>query len=186
VTTGKKYAFFVSGGATYLGSVLVGRKRLTCCFCWSTIILFDSAATAGSLDECAVDEDAMSAACAEYSTKVEEMEKLLKLQGPAISALAGMAASVKAIKLAVPVVKSGTSSPELLEAMAEARALTEEKGITSSEAKIAWETVEELASADNSASLGGKMEADECLVDAAMDACAALEELQRVLDGAAK
>jgi glycerol-3-phosphate dehydrogenase len=146
--------------------------------------IFDSAATAGTLDECAIDEEAMSAACLEYSTKVEEMEKLLKAQGPAISALASMAANVKAIKLAVPVAPVGTSSPQLLEAMAEARAVTEEKGITSSEAKIAWETVEELASADNSASLGGKMDADECLVDAAMEACAAMEELQRLLDAA--
>jgi len=30
--------------------------------------------------------------------------------------------------------------------------------------------------------LGGSMSADECLLDAAMEACQALEELQRVLN----
>ena len=48
--------------------------------------------------------------------------------------------------------------------------------------KSKGETVEEIAAAGNANALGGALSDDECLVDAAMEACVALEELNRVLN----
>jgi hypothetical protein len=140
-----------------------------------------SEATKGSLDECEVDEEAASAACLEYSDKLVELQKMIDAQQPAMAALQSMASSVKQVKLAVPKTTVAEDSAQLKEAMAAAKKITEEKGIKSPEAAVAWETVEEIASAGTGNALGGKMTDEECLIDAAAEACAALEELGRVL-----
>jgi hypothetical protein len=59
--------------------------------------------------------------------------------------------------------------------------ITEEKGIKSGEAAVAWETVEEIAAAGNGAAMGGIMTDDECLVEAAAEACAVLEALNTLI-----
>lgn len=70
-------------------------------------------------------------------------------------------------------------SPELREAIREAKEVSEKMGAASIEAILAWETVEEIASASNSPALGGMLD-DECLVET-IEACEAMEELQRAL-----
>eukprot|EP00339_Tiarina_fusa_P015580 CAMPEP_0117006840 /NCGR_PEP_ID=MMETSP0472-20121206/6934_1 /TAXON_ID=693140 ORGANISM="Tiarina fusus, Strain LIS" /NCGR_SAMPLE_ID=MMETSP0472 /ASSEMBLY_ACC=CAM_ASM_000603 /LENGTH=217 /DNA_ID=CAMNT_0004708439 /DNA_START=89 /DNA_END=742 /DNA_ORIENTATION=+ len=142
----------------------------------------NSAATKGSLaEECEITEEEINAACVEYESKMEELNSMLKAQQPAIAALQDMAAQVQKVKLAVPASKPAPQSAALTEALADAKRITEEKGLKSPEAAVAWETVEELAAADNSASLGGAMTEDECLVEAAAEACEALSELSRVI-----
>ncbi len=64
--------------------------------------------------------------------------------------------------------------------MATAKAATEEFGATSKEAKLAWEDVEEIASASTAPAMGTNL-IDECLVEQ-IEACEGLEELTRVLN----
>jgi hypothetical protein len=97
-----------------------------------------------------------------------------------------MAADVQKIKIPVPGnkddVKPAGASAALVAALEEAKRITAEKGLASNEAKVAWDNVEEIAAAKSlSNALGGSMSADECLVDAAIEACEALEELNRAL-----
>lgn len=70
-------------------------------------------------------------------------------------------------------------TPQMRAALDEAKKATNEHGADSTEAKLAWETVEEIAGADLSEAMKGSLE-DECLIET-IEACEALEELQRVL-----
>lgn len=150
---------------------------------WEAVEEVDSAdnseAMKGSLDDCDVEN--VSSDCLEYSAKLEELQSLLDAQQPVLAQLQSVADEVKQVKLASPKSKVSADSPQLEAALAEAKKITEEKGIKSSEAVIAWETVEEIASADNGNAMGDVLTADECLVDAAKEACVALEELNRVI-----
>jgi hypothetical protein len=142
----------------------------------------NSAATMGNKnDECEVDE--VSPDCLEYNESVSELQALLDANKPNLATLETIiSSSVSKVKLAVPSTTSSPDSPELQAALAEAKKATADKGITSPEAAVAWETVEEIAAAGNSAALGGTLSEDECLLEAASDACAALEELSRVIE----
>jgi len=140
-----------------------------------------SAATKGSLAEnCDVDD--VDKACQEYNAKMEELQKMIKAQAATATALKDMVDNVKKVKLAVPEMKAAPASPKLQAALAEAKKVTAEKGIDSAEARVAWDAVEEIAASDNSGALGAGLTADECLVDAAQEACQALEELNRVME----
>jgi hypothetical protein len=132
------------------------------------ILIHPSAATIGSVSD--------------YNVKLKELAEKLKSQQPAMAVLNGMADEIKAIKLSAPKSSVGSASAQLQEAMATAKQLTEEKGVTSSEAQVAWDIVEEIASSGSGNAMGGMMTEEECLVDAAMEACEALEELSRALD----
>ena len=74
---------------------------------------------------------------------------------------------------------AGKDSPELRAAITEAKAASDEFGATSTEAVLAWETVEEIASAGVEPALGGMLD-DECLIDT-IEACEALQELNKGL-----
>lgn len=135
----------------------------------------------GSMEECDVTQEWIDSKCLDYSAKLEELEQLLKAteHAPVMDA-----DQVDPIKLPdVPQQKAGQQSAQLKEALASAKSITDKHGIQSAEARVAWETVEEIASAsERNDALGGKLSAEECLVDAAMEACAALNELNRVFD----
>lgn len=144
------------------------------------ILSFCSEATKGSLDD-DCDIETIDEECLEYGAKLDELEKLLEASKATMASIESKAQEVKAIKIPVPQKKTvSADSPKLKAAVADAKKVTEEKGIQSPEAALAWETVEEIASADNSGAMGGRL-TDECLVDATDDACKALEELNRVL-----
>lgn len=70
---------------------------------------------------------------------------------------------------------------EIHQAVREARDVTNRLGLNAAESRIAWETVEEISSADISPAIGKRLD-EECLVNDAMEACLALEELNRVLN----
>lgn len=117
---------------------------------------------------------------ADYDEKVEALSTLLKDQQDKISSIKALAEELRGIKLSKP--SSGASSvdnPQMRDALKEAKEATEKFGMDSSEAKLAWETVEEIASSDVSEAIKGSLE-DECLLDT-IDACEAIEAMQTVL-----
>mmetsp|Transcript_23901 Transcript_23901/g.35328 ORF Transcript_23901/g.35328 Transcript_23901/m.35328 type:complete len:216 (+) Transcript_23901:75-722(+) len=143
----------------------------------------NSAVTAGSLEDCEVNDDP-SKDCVEYGEKIEELQKLIKASKPAIAAIEEAAMKVKNIKLPEPAKAEvdPQQSEKLKEAVAYAKKVTEEQGFYNSAAALAWETVEEIASSGNSNALGGKLSSEECLVDAAQEACEALAELEKLIE----
>ena len=92
-----------------------------------------------------------------------------------------LASSVNPVKLQPPETGAAPPSHELEKALVEARKITSELGLASPEAAIAWETVEQIAAAGNSNALGGSLSTDECFVEAAKEACEALEELHKIV-----
>mmetsp|Transcript_15443 Transcript_15443/g.31900 ORF Transcript_15443/g.31900 Transcript_15443/m.31900 type:complete len:224 (-) Transcript_15443:750-1421(-) len=147
----------------------------------------NSVAYQGGLDtECEIEDDgAMSAACEEYDAKMQELSELMGEYEDKLERLKTVTSDLSDIKMKAAKVpaKSG-DSPALRAAIKEAteaaKKASEEFGATSSEAKLAWETVEEVASSGLSNAMGGGLD-QECLVEQASDACLALEELNKAL-----
>jgi len=132
----------------------------------------------GGLDEeCLMSN---SEACAAYDAKIAALSEILESQKAQIAQVATLAQEIQAIKLSKPPSAPKTSSPAMKAAIAEAMEASEKFGKTSSEAVLAWETVEEIASADNSVVVGATLD-EECLVEA-IESCNALEELSRVIN----
>jgi len=141
-----------------------------------------SAATGGSLaDECELTDGEVSKACMEYDKNLEELQKMLKENAPFIQKMKSIASDLENIKMTTAPAVQAKDSPELRAAVAEAKKATDEFGPTSSEARLAWESVEEIASAGNAGALGGKLSTEECLVETA-EACEALEKLEKALE----
>ena len=93
-----------------------------------------------------------------------------------------VAAELKAIKLSPPTKKPPPTIPGLWDAKLKARALTQQFGAQSAEAKLAWEEVEEIASSGLQNAVGGTLFQEEsCDLVKAAEACMALEELDRFL-----
>mmetsp|Transcript_1691 Transcript_1691/g.4150 ORF Transcript_1691/g.4150 Transcript_1691/m.4150 type:complete len:235 (+) Transcript_1691:145-849(+) len=135
--------------------------------------------------ECEVGEegDAVSAWCEEYNEKISALEAVMKKQQPSLDAIKAMAEELRSVKLTSPEMKAGPPTVGLEAAIAEAKKATVDFGMQSTEARLAWEAVEEIASASRTDNMtGGMITEDECLVDAAMEACQALEEFNRVLN----
>lgn len=130
------------------------------------------------------DAEAVSKDCLEYNDALVQLQELVKANAPSMSTLSMIVtSSVKQIKLAAPETGAAPNNQALQDALAEARKITDEEGITSSTAAVAWETVEEIAAADgNSNAIGAGLLDVECFIEAAQEACAALEELNRVME----
>lgn len=91
-----------------------------------------------------------------------------------------VAAELQAIKLSPPAKKPAPTIPGLWDAKLKARAISQQFGNASPEAKLAWEEVEELASSGLNNALGGNLQQEEtCDLVKAAEACMALEELER-------
>jgi hypothetical protein len=104
-------------------------------------------------------------------------EQAVKLQK-----MKALAEAMKNIKMGSGSGKSTPASAQVKAALAAAKATTEKFGAVSPEAKLAWETLEEIASSDNSEAMAGALSEEECSIEeTAMEACMALEELNRVL-----
>jgi hypothetical protein len=93
----------------------------------------------------------------------------------------GLVDVLKNVKLSKPEAVKATSSPELDAALAEAKKATAESGITSSAARLAWETYEEIASSGLGNAMGVSL-LEECDIETAQNACQAIEELDRVMN----
>lgn len=142
----------------------------------------NSVASMGNLnDEC--DVEVVSQDCLEYNAALEELQELLQANQPKISALSeDISKTVSNVKLSVPNASAAPQSKELQAALEEARRITAEEGTTSPNAAVAWETVEQIAARGNTNAIGAKLTEDECFLEAAQEACAALEELSRIIE----
>ena len=116
----------------------------------------------------------------EYGEKLDELNKLVKETGPFVEQLRGLAGDLQKIKLTASAATPAKDSPQLRAALKTAKEASEKFGATSPEAAVAWDAVEEIAAASNEPALGGSL-TDECLVEA-LEACQALDELNRVLN----
>lgn len=133
-----------------------------------------------SLDEeCEIEE--VSPKCEEYGRFLEELFTLRdSIGGKQANKKASLAETLKMVKLGQPESAPVVSSAELTTALEAAKAATAEHGVTSVEARLAWETYEEIASSGFGNAVGINL-AEECSVEAGQDACKAMEELERVL-----
>lgn len=142
----------------------------------------NSVASMGNLnDECEVEN--VSQECLEYSQALDELQDLIAANAMPEDKtfVKELASTVSPIKLQPPNTGAAPKSYELEKALVEARKITSELGLASTEAAIAWETVEQIAAAGNSNALGGSLSSDECFVEAAKEACEALEELHKIV-----
>lgn len=113
-----------------------------------------------------------------YQEQIQALTTRLKQQQPAMASLNNMAAEIENIKLSAADTTPTKNNAKLQEAMDNAKRLTLAFGVRSSEAKVAWEVVEEIASSDRGENaMGGMLTPEDCLVDAPNNACEALEEL---------
>jgi len=138
-------------------------------------------------EECDIVNEAESDACREYGEKMDALQSLLKAQIQPIKDLESLVGEIKAIKMKDPTVAKAPQLAKISErvpaAIAAAKKASEEFGPTSSQAQLAWETVEELASADNSQAYASPLDTEECLTDLS-EACEALSEIQKMLETA--
>ena len=117
-----------------------------------------------------------------------ELRKLGELQKDHVESIKHVTEQIRAVKIAPPVNWNSyfwnserEHNPLFDTALAEAKDLTKKHGVHSPEAKLAWETLEDIASNDMSQVMKGAIDADEeCLVGM-MVTCAAMEELNNAL-----
>jgi hypothetical protein len=140
-----------------------------------------SAATEGSLDECEFDADAVSAACMEYGEKLDELQSLLADNSQYVQKMKSIATELKAIKMTVAQAKPAARSPAVTAALEAAKSAEAEFGSGSAEARVAWSELEEVASSGLENALGPILDSGNCAIESSIDACEALEEVNRVL-----
>lgn len=114
-----------------------------------------------------------------------ELQKLGNLQRSHVEEVKHVTQQIRAVKLAPPAkseseLSSRLHNPILDHALMEAKLMTEKHGIQSSEAKLAWEAVEHIASDDFSEAIKGGLTDEECLIEM-VEACEAMDELNRAL-----
>lgn len=136
---------------------------------------------AGFDAECAVIEDGtMSPSCAEYENFLTELYSLREQFTKKENKKFSLVDTMKLIKIEPPKSASVVSSPELTKALEAAKAATAEHGITSPEARLAWETYEDIAASGLDNAMGVSL-TEECSLDAGEEACKAIEELERLM-----
>merc|ERR1719469_73964 len=124
--------------------------------------------------------DPTSKKCKEYEDKMKTLGALLEENKAKLYAVKSLAQEVQSIQISSP--STPTDQPDipmLKELIVQAKEATDKFGADSNEAKLAWESVEEVSASNNSVASLPTLE-DECLVEA-VEACAALEELGRVI-----
>jgi len=153
----------------------------------------NSAAFKGGIndDDCFIGEDdTPPEECVDYAAGVEAVVKsaydaLETTDTTKADSEKSIAEGVRPISLSSSSSSSGSAdsaevNTALLAALENAKKLTAELGITSSEAKLAWEDVEEIASSSTSQATKKPLNLEECEVEK-IEACEALEELDRVI-----
>jgi hypothetical protein len=133
-------------------------------------------------EECQVDE--ASAACLEYNQKMMNLQKLMEEHKPKIEQLKSLATEIRAVKMRAASAPPAANSPAVTQALQEAKSVESKFGKGSKEAILAWSELEEIASSGLSNAMGAKIDETECLVDQTIDACTALEELNRAMASA--
>jgi len=140
----------------------------------------NSEANMSTLDE-ECDVDNTSIECMDYGRFLDELYVLRDMIGEKKPNKRGsLIDTLKVIRLQEPQSAPVKSRPELTKALEAAKKATAENGVTSVEARLAWETYEDIAASGLDNSIGVNL-SEECDVEAGADACKAIEELQRVM-----
>ena len=155
-----------------------------------------SEATKAPLDEeCELDLETMEPAsdeCVEFADKLEQVEAFVASNpvqaGPGLAKMQDLATKLKAIPIAKKPSKAHKPDPAYTSALNQALQVQKEFGKGSPEAKLAWEALEEIASAGLENSLGGSLSAEECELteEEFQEACQAMEEVKSVLGSGQK
>lgn len=117
----------------------------------------------------------------DYSRFLDELYTLRALigeKGP--NKKKSLAETLKLIRMEQPKSAKAASSDKLATALEEAKVATEQHGVTSPEARLAWETYEDIAASGLDNAVGINL-LEECDIEAGQDACKAMEEMNRVL-----
>ena len=124
---------------------------------------------------------------AEYENKVKTLAQMLTKTREELDLVKQLAEDLKGVKLASPVAATSSDESEdfataMTKALAAARTATEKFGVDSTQAKLAWETVEEIAaSATDDEATRAPLD-EECLIEL-IEGCEALEKFKAALDG---
>lgn len=117
----------------------------------------------------------------EYEKKVKALSQMLTKTKAELEEVKHLADELKGVKLATPsVTATAPDDAAMKEALANARAATENFGSDSIEAKLAWETVEEVAASTNLSAIRAPLD-EECLIEL-IEGCEALEKFKTALD----
>jgi hypothetical protein len=142
-------------------------------------IYIHSEASKGSLDqECLVENTTPE--CLDYGRFLDELVTVRDAMAESKQKVS-LVDALQAIRINAADGVKVKSSPELTQALTAAKQATSEFGVTSVEARLAWETYEEIASAGYENTVGVVSLLEECSVEAGAEACKAIEELQRVM-----
>ncbi|KAL3904029.1 MAG: hypothetical protein SGARI_005114 [Bacillariaceae sp.] len=127
---------------------------------WEAVEEIDSrdntAAYEPNVDKLMSDSDLMKAA-AEFSSNLDVVQRLTKDLENHQKYMNDVAREMAALKIEAPESRPAPKSPELDAALTKAKQMSEEFGNKSQEAKLAWEVVEEIASAGLENSMGVDM-----------------------------
>lgn len=111
---------------------------------------------------------------------MKELQTLLSSQSSQLKKIKDLTSDVRAVTIkGLPTPVNKIDNAALVAAIAEAKKVTSEKGSSSTQAAVAWDIVEEISASDNSQASIPAL-SDECLLEA-MEACDALEELNRAV-----
>lgn len=119
---------------------------------------------------------------AEYEAKIKALAQMLTKTKDEIDQVKQLADELKGVKLATPTGGDKVEPTAAMKAALEdARAASDEFGKSSTEAMLAWETVEEIAASRNDAVASQPTLDEECLIDL-IEGCEALEKFNNALD----
>ena len=117
----------------------------------------------------------------EYENKVKALSQMLTKTKAELEEVKNLADELKGVKLAAPsVTAAAPNEVAMKEALDAARAATDKFGPQSNEAKLAWETVEEVAASTNYSAIRPPLD-EECLIEL-IEGCEALEKFKTALD----
>ncbi|KAL7497322.1 hypothetical protein ACHAWT_005769 [Skeletonema menzelii] len=141
---------------------------------WDIVEEMDSADNTAAFKPAVVDE--------EYADKVKALSQLLTKTKDELDMVKSLADQLKGVKLAKPTSSSvsGSEDSALKAALDDARSAAEAHGKDSIEAKLAWETVEEIAASNNLEATRAPLD-EECLIEL-IEGCEALEKFKTALD----
>ncbi|KAL3800372.1 hypothetical protein HJC23_003668 [Cyclotella cryptica] len=118
---------------------------------------------------------------AEYEAKVKALSQMLSKTKAELDEVKQLADELKGVKLASPSVSaSAPDDSAMKEALSAARDATKKFGMESVDAKLAWETVEEVAASTSYSAIRAPLD-EECLIEL-IEGCEALEKFKAALD----
>jgi len=120
---------------------------------------------------------------AEYEAKVKSLSQMLTKTKDELDKVKDLADSLKGVKLASPPsgAATGGEARAMQDALAAAKVASEKHGEDSTEAKLAWETVEEIAASAADGEAAKATLDEECLIEL-IEGCEALEKFKEALD----